>query len=55
MCEISGSHGGVAEDSTLLGCYAISTGKHSPTLRRDRIAYVSVVKQSKNCRTYLTA
>jgi hypothetical protein len=32
--EIPGSHRGVAEDSTLAGCDAMSTGKQLPTLRR---------------------
>ena len=32
--EMSGSHSGVAEDSTLVGCDAVSTGEQLPTLRR---------------------
>jgi hypothetical protein len=34
MFEVSGSDIGVAEDSTLLGYYAMSTGKQLPALRR---------------------
>jgi hypothetical protein len=32
-CEIWGSHSGDAEDSSLLKCYAVSTGKYVLTFR----------------------
>ena len=47
--EISGSHSGVAEVSTLVGCDAVSTGKQY--VAEGRIALIFTVKQSKNCRT----
>jgi hypothetical protein len=32
--KILGAHSGVAEDSSLLGCYAVLTAKDVPTFRR---------------------
>ena len=33
-CDILASHSGVGEDSSLLGCYTMQTGKELPTFRK---------------------
>jgi len=45
LCKVTGSHGGVGKDSTLLACYAVPNGKQSLTLN---------IKALRNLRRYLT-
>jgi hypothetical protein len=47
-CEISSSQSSDDEDSRLLGCYAVLTGKRLPAFRRHLFVLVLSVEQFKN-------
>jgi hypothetical protein len=44
-CEVYGSHSGIADELSPLGCYAMSTGKELSVLRGVVTAFIFSLKQ----------
>jgi len=47
-CEVCGSHGGIADELSPLGCYAMSTGKEMSVFRGVVTAFIFRMKKFQN-------